>query len=117
MNRKRNFILTALLTCAALLAACNRPQPAAQAASSQSVKRYTLTGRVVSVDKANQSITVAGNEIPGFMSAMQMPYPVKDSSLLDKVAPGNLIKGEIVMAADGAYLENIVVAVPNAPKK
>jgi Cu/Ag efflux protein CusF len=79
-------------------------------------KRYSLTGRVVSVDKPSQSINIDGDEIPGFMSAMQMPYPVKDATLLDKVAPGNKIRAEIVMADEGAYLENIVVA-DNAPSK
>jgi protein SCO1/2 len=75
-----------------------------------SVKRYNLTGRVISVDKPNQSINIDGNEIPGFMAAMKMPYPIKDTSILDKVSPGDQIKAEIVVGNEGAYLENIVVA-------
>lgn len=108
---KRTIILATLLTGALLLTACSRSQPPKESAS-QSAKRYTLTGRVVSVDKPTQSIVIDGNEIPGFMGAMQMPYPVKDASLLDKLAPGNQIKGEIVVATDGAYLENIAVTAP-----
>jgi protein SCO1/2 len=77
-------------------------------------KRYPLTGRVVSVDKAIQSINVDGDEIPGFMAAMTMPYQVKDASVLDKVAPGDRIKAEIVVGNEGAYLENVVVVTRTA---
>jgi protein SCO1/2 len=79
-------------------------------AKDTSVKRYHLTGRVVSVDKPGKSINVDGDEIPGFMAAMTMPYQVKDPSMIDKVVRGDRIKAEIVLADDGAYLENIVVA-------
>jgi Cu/Ag efflux protein CusF len=44
------------------------------------------------------------------MAAMTMPYQVKDAATLDKLSPGDQIKAEIVMANDGAYLENIVLA-------
>ncbi len=72
------------------------------------MKRISLTGRVVSVDKANQSINVDGDAIPGFMAAMTMPYQVKDASVLEKSSPGDQIKADIVVGNDGAYLENIV---------
>lgn len=84
------------------------------------VKRYKLTGRVVSIDKAAHSINVDGDEIPGFMAAMTMPYQVKDVGELEKLSPGEQIKAEIVMGDDGAFLENILPAekasLPN-PKK
>jgi protein SCO1/2 len=73
-------------------------------------KRYNLTGRVVSIDKPAHSINVDGDEIPGFMAAMTMPYQVKDPTVLEKLSPGDQIKAEIVMTDDGAYLENIVPA-------
>jgi Cu/Ag efflux protein CusF len=118
--RTRAAILTAIgLLGLSILAACG-PSPNAKAtagkgsddkvaagAKDTSVKRYNLTGRVVSIDKAAHSINVDGDEIPGFMAAMTMPYLVKDVSILDKVAPGDPIKAEIVVENDGAYLENI----------
>jgi protein SCO1/2 len=72
------------------------------------VKRYPLTGRVVSIDKPNQSINIDGDAIPGFMAAMTMPYQVKDASILEKVAPGDQIKAEIVIGDEGAHLEYVV---------
>jgi len=81
--------------------------PAATEAKDTTLKRYKLTGRVVSIDKSSHVINVDGDEIPGFMAAMTMPYQVKDAGVLEKLAPGDQIKAEIVMGDDGAYLENI----------
>ncbi len=86
-------------------------------AKDPSVKRYNLTGRVVSIDKPTHSINVDGDDIPGFMAAMTMPYQVKDAGILEKVAPGDRIKAEILVGSDGAYLENIVlVQEASSPK-
>jgi Cu/Ag efflux protein CusF len=88
--------------------------PATNEAKDSTAKRYNLTGRVVSIDKSARSINVDGDEIPGFMAAMTMPYQVKDAGVLEKLSPGDQIKAEIVMGNDGAYLENIV-PVQKAP--
>jgi hypothetical protein len=37
---------------------------------------FFLQGIVVSVDKTKQQIVVNHKDIPGFMGAMTMPYPV-----------------------------------------
>jgi protein SCO1 len=86
------------------------PQPA-----DPGVKHYQLTGRVVAIDKPNKSLTVDGDDIPGFMSAMQMPYDVKDSSLMDKLAPGDKIKADVVVKGDESWLEKIRVTQPSTP--
>jgi Copper binding periplasmic protein CusF len=46
-------------------------------------QRYTLRGRVVSLDRAGRTVTVDAEAIPGFMGAMMMSYPVKNERLLD----------------------------------
>jgi Cu/Ag efflux protein CusF len=127
-HRKHPTILIAIaLTCLELFAACGPTRSTKETgakvtteAKDASVKRYNLTGRAVSVDKPNQSINVDGDAIPGFMAAMTMSYQVKDTKILDKVAPGDQIKAEIVVGNDGAYLENIAVvtktSVPNPTK-
>jgi Cu/Ag efflux protein CusF len=79
-------------------------------AKDASAKRYSLTGRVVSIDKSARSINVDGDEIPGFMAAMTMSYQVKDAAALEKLSPGEQIKAEIVVGNEGAYLENISLA-------
>jgi len=111
-------ILTTIVSIGlSVLIACG-PSPSAKKADNKvtteakdtSVKRYSLTGRVVSIDKPTRSINVDGDAIPGFMAAMTMPYQVKDASILDSVARGDRIKAEIVVGNEAAYLENVVVA-------
>jgi Cu/Ag efflux protein CusF len=116
----RRVIRTALvLACLGLPSACGPSQSpqtgatetrAKATAGSQpaTMKRYPLTGRVVSIDKPNHSINIDGDAIPGFMTAMTMPYQVEDDSILEKVAPGDQIKAEIVLGHEGAQLENVV---------
>jgi protein SCO1 len=110
--RTQERILTAIVSVAlAVLTACGPSQSAKQSeAKDASVKRYNLTGRVISIDKSTHSVNVDGDEIPGFMAAMTMPYQVKDAGVLEKLSPGDKIKAEIVMGNEGAYLENIVLA-------
>lgn len=89
--------------------ACNNApnRPATQLA--QSTNRYRLKGKVVSVDKQAHMLNVDGEAIPGFMSAMTMPYNVKPESELDKLAPGESITADIVVQGDDSWLENIKV--------
>ena len=83
-------------------------QPVQQSQQTQA-RRYQLKGRVVEVDKAQGHLVVDGEEIPGFMSAMTMPYPVADPKSLEGIAPGDQITADVVVANGGARLENIVV--------
>jgi len=99
------------------IAGCSKSQPAP--ASEQATKRYHLVGRVVSIDSQQATLNVDGQEIPGFMAAMTMPYPVRDTKALVALTPGDEITADVVVTSDGAYLENIVVtkkAQPGAPK-
>jgi len=84
-------------------AACSKkaaPQP----------RRYQLVGKVVSVDKDHAILLVDGKEIVGFMTAMTMPYPVRDAKSLAGLNAGDEITADVVVTDGGdAYLENIVV--------
>jgi protein SCO1 len=129
-DRRRARILTTIVSVGLCVSAACGPSHSAQPSAGKdagskatteakdtTVKRYKLTGRVVSIDKAARSINVDGDEIPGFMAAMTMPYQVKDAGVLDKLSPGDQIKAEIVMGSDGAYLENIVPAQKDSSPK
>jgi len=100
------FFVVLLLASLALAAGCKKSE---QPAPQQNAKRYHLVGKIVSIDKGQASIMVDGKEIVGFMSAMTMPYPVRDTKLLDPLAPGDEITADVVVDDSGAYLENIVV--------
>jgi protein SCO1 len=73
-----------------------------------SQKHYVLRGRVLA--KSSHQLTVSQQDIPGFMAAMTMPYPVKDPEGLGVVQPGDAITAELVVQGEKNYwLENIVV--------
>jgi protein SCO1 len=97
------------VTVAMIPAACRESQPASEQQTAQQAKRYHLVGKVISVDAQQGSVNVDGQEIPGFMAAMAMPYPVHDSKALSALSPGDEITADVVVTDAGAYLENIVV--------
>jgi protein SCO1/2 len=72
-------------------------------------KRYHLAGTVVSIDKEQQHLVVNHGDIPGFMSAMTMPYPVADPATLERVSVGDQITADVVVSNGAARLENVVV--------
>jgi protein SCO1/2 len=82
---------------------CKPSQPASD------IKRYTLTGKIISVDKANLSMVVDAGEVKGFMGAMAMPYKVKKPADLDAVSVGDSISAELVVQATDYWLENVKV--------
>jgi Cu/Ag efflux protein CusF len=93
------------------LIGCSSPKPAQQASQStqQGPHRYSLKGRVVSVEAAKQQVTVDAEDIPGFMPAMAMGYQVKDTNLLKPLSPEDQITADVVVNGDDNWLENIVV--------
>jgi protein SCO1/2 len=95
------------------------PPAAAQPPQSQQMQpqRYDLKGKVVSIDKSGKMVTVDHGDIPGFMGAMTMPYPVKDSHLLDNLSPGDQITAKVVSASGDVWLENIATVNAGAPAK
>jgi len=86
------------------------PPPAAAQPQQTQPQRYDLKGKVVSIDKSGKMLTVDHGDIPGFMGAMTMPYPVKDLHLLDNLSPGDQITAKVVSAGGDVWLENIVAA-------
>jgi len=94
------------------LAACAREAPAPGAAA-----RYPLKGKVVEVDAANRKVTVAHEDIPGFMPAMTMPFVVleKDQALLQGVSPGDEVTATLVVPDSRYWLEDLVVVKRGTP--
>jgi Cu/Ag efflux protein CusF len=93
------------------LLGCGSSKPAQQTSqpAQQAPRRYSLDGRVVSVEKAKQQVVVDHGEITGFMMAMTMGYSVKNPSVLDSLSPEDQITADVVVNGDDVWLENIVV--------
>jgi protein SCO1/2 len=109
--------LLLILLCTVLLPACGK-----HSAASTSLKRYPFTGRIVTLDKANQSAVINGDTIPGFMDAMAMDYKIKLAADFSQLTVGDSISAEVVVqenkdtggAAD-YWLENVKVTGHGKP--
>ncbi len=100
------------------LAGCSKSTPqSAQQQTQQptpappNAKVYHLHGKVLSIDEPNKSLMIDGDEIPGFMAAMAMPYPVRSKDDLAKVNPGDEITADIIVPQgdQSPYIQNIRV--------
>ncbi len=82
--------------------------------ASADAKRYTLRGKVVAVDKARKKASIAHEEVENYMPAMTMDFPIKDDWVFDELSRDADVRGDLVVDADGYWLENVaIVAAPN----
>jgi protein SCO1/2 len=94
------------LLVAALAAACG--------GGSSDRRQYHLEGQVLSVQPGRTEAIIRHEEIPGFMSAMTMPYSVLDAKEYENLEPGDLITATLIVEPTRAYLE-AVKKVGNMP--
>ena len=105
----RYFLL--ILFSTLLFSACQKAET--QTASAEA-KRYALKGKIVAVDKAKKKANIAHDEVPGYMPAMTMDFPIKDDWVFDELSKDAEVRGDLVVDKDGFWLENIaIVAAPN----
>ncbi len=110
---RKNFpwiLLLAGISIITGLDGCKSSQPAQQESAPT---RYPLTGRVVSIDKAKEQVDIDAADIPGFMSAMEMNYSVKNPSLLDPLSPEDQIKADVVVTSNEMWLSRISSSLRN----
>jgi Cu/Ag efflux protein CusF len=106
LNARAFSLVLAGISLSVGLMGCGSPPPVQQ---DQAPHRYSLSGRVVSVDKAKQQVEVDAENIPGFMMAMTMSYAVKNAALLEPLSPEDQITADVVVKGNDVWLENIVV--------
>jgi len=106
-----NASIVAGISLSVWLTGCGSPKPGQQSSqpAQQAPRRYSLNGRVVSIEKAKQQVVVDHGEITGFMMAMTMGYSVKNPNVLDSLSPEDQITADVVVNGDDVWLENIVV--------
>ena len=91
-------LLLATLICAAL-----------NAAAIAQDKRYAVRGMVLRVDPATRTFVVSHDAIEGLMSAMIMPFEVRDARELMPVAQGALVEFALVVGPQAGYATDIRV--------
>lgn len=110
MTRHRRVLPLILLAALASPACRREARPAAG-------QRYPIEGTVVEVDAANRSLTIAHEDIPGFMPAMTMPFVVleKDAALLQAMSAGDEVTATLVAPDSRYWLEDLVVVKKGTP--
>lgn len=106
--------LILILFAVLLFSACQKTQIQSQNASPDA-KRYALRGKVIAVDRAKKTATVAHEDVgDGFMPAMTMDFTVKDDWVWDDLTKDAEIRADLVVDRDGFWLENFAItAAPN----
>jgi protein SCO1 len=91
----------ALLMAAMVLAGCSHSKGTS----------YPIHGQVIGFTAATPTsrgqVTLKHDDIPGFMSAMTMPYFVKDPHNLDGLAAGDVVDAKLVVEDDRVSLDEI----------
>ncbi len=102
-DRSKRFRLMLLLLAALLIAGITSCRPRSTG------QRYDLKGKVVSVDKASRTATIAHEDIKDYMPAMTMPFKMKDDWALEVLAPGDQITATLVVDGTSSWLEEPVI--------
>jgi protein SCO1/2 len=95
-------------------------QPAANPSASANAKRYPFVGKVISVNKDTKKAKIDHEEIPGYMSAMTMEFPIHEDWVLKDLTPGSEIHAELVVdntAKDPFWLEKVAIVAAPDPNK
>jgi protein SCO1/2 len=75
--------------------------------STANEKRYDLKGKVVVVEPEKHLVTVAHEDVKGFMPAMTMPFRVESRAQLDTLVPGELIRATLVVGDREVHLKDV----------
>ena len=70
-------------------------------------QKHDVTGLLLAVDPARHTITVSCKEIPGYMEAMVMSFPVKDSTMPQGLQPGVMVDFTLVVDNKTSSAEGI----------
>jgi protein SCO1/2 len=108
--------LLSLFAVLILLAGCHQ-SPQTSAASAPP-KTFTIRGKILAVK--GPTVTLDGEDVPGFMEAMTMDYKLKDPSIASELHPGDRITANVLAdKSDEGYtnirLDDIVVIAQARP--
>lgn len=120
----KSIPLAVVLVALSLLIACgSEPEPSAAAVVGESADALEGTrqnpfvgrGTVQTVDAASRRLVIQHGEIPGFMAAMTMAFPVAEEVSLETVQASDDVRFEIELLDGGDYQIFNVSKVGSAP--
>jgi protein SCO1/2 len=109
----KNLIAAGSLASLLLLAGCSSsPAPeqaktgTAAADSGGAVKQYPMRGEIMGLDANGHVATIKHEDIPGFMGAMTMGYPVKDQAEFGQLKVGEAITATVNVKGDDMWVSD-----------
>ena len=85
------------------------PAASSSAAPSAAMKRYSMHGKVISVNASDKSARIDAGEISGWMSAMTMDYPVREAADLAKLTADKIIDATVFVDGDNFWIGEVKV--------
>jgi len=98
MTRARFALI--LIPALVLLTACGGSKPV-------NSREYPLEGEVLRIKADRTEITIKHGDVKGFMPAMTMPFPIKNPTLLEGIAAGDLVKATLVVTDEESFLSTL----------
>jgi protein SCO1/2 len=89
------------------LTGCNPDSPAPPAPAAVNPQTYTVRGIVQAVSPDQRKATVKHDAIPGYMGAMTMEFPARDTNVLGGVAVGDEITFTLAVTETNDWIENV----------
>lgn len=87
-------------------------------ASNDGATRYPLHGKIEALDIFDREVTIAHEDIPGYMAAMTMPFRMPEAKgllarfrgmRLERLRRGDVITATLVVKANESWIENVNV--------
>src|SRR5262245_16671766 len=72
-------------------------------------QRYELKGKVVAVEPDKHLVTIAHEEVKGFMPGMTMPLTVPRDQDMQILAPDDVVTATLVVDGAHSWLEDLIV--------
>ncbi len=102
---RRTCMLVIAVTLGRGRAGCDRAGADGEGRCSETTRRpqrYSqLKGVVRKVDVASGEVTIAHEDVPGFMPKMTMPFTLKDTTMLNNIQPGDVVEGPLKVIVRG----------------
>jgi protein SCO1 len=89
-----------------LLASGCKPGAAPNAAGSN-LQTYAAHGIILKISADRHLVTIAHDAIPGYMPAMTMDFPVRDTNALAGLAPGDIVNFQLVVDTNDDWAQNL----------
>jgi Cu/Ag efflux protein CusF len=100
-------LVAAVLLCLIVLASCRRTSEATGA-----VKQYRLRGQIVRLEPQAGAAVIKHQKIEGWMEAMTMEYPVKDTGEFQSLHSGDRITATVFVRGFDYWIGDIHYEAP-----